>query len=121
MQIDITLVATRRPELLEFTLRSFHKNLFTEFDIRLVYVNFDPMWGYETDEQRVEDLCRSYWDTVAVRRPEEASFGGAVKWLWSQPEAEWFFHLEDDWALVSRINVNRVKRAMNSHGVCQIS
>ncbi len=121
IEVDVTLVASRRPELLELTLQSFHENLLRDLRVRRLIVNIDPIWGTREDADRVLDLCQSYgWDVVS-RRPETPSFCGAVQWVWSQTSTDWFLHLEDDWCLARRINVDRLYRTMQSDDVGQIA
>lgn len=119
--IDVTLVSTRRPDLLKQTLDSFSRHLFSRGSVRRLFVNLDPLWGDAEADRAVERICRSYFEDVVVRRPAEPSFGGAVKWLWSQPETGWFFHLEDDWLLLRPVALGRLAREMDADGVAQIS
>ncbi|KQU75264.1 hypothetical protein ACFFTN_22340 [Aminobacter aganoensis] len=118
--IDLTMTATRRPDLVAITLASFQQKLFDRFPVRTFFLNIDPIWGSEEDGNRVEEIARSYFTTV-VRRPAEASYGGAVKWLWQQPETEWFLHLEDDWILSHKISLKRLRKQMAEPNVGQIA
>jgi len=119
MQIDLTMTATRRPDLVSRTLASFNEMLFERLPVRKFFLNIDPIWGTQDDDFEVEGIARSYFNQVEVRRPSMASYGGAVKWLWSQPETDWFLHLEDDWVLTHRISLKRLARQMAS-GASQI-
>lgn len=119
--IDVSLVSTRRPHLLELTLRSFRMNLLRKLRVRRLVVNIDPLWGDEFDADAVKAICRLHFDEVVVREPESANFGAAVKWLWSQMETGWFLHLEDDWCLVWPIDVARLEREMADASVGMIS
>ena len=118
--IDLTMTATRRPELVATTLASFSTNLFERLPVRTFFLNLDPVWGSTEDDAEVERIARSFFSDVRVRRPETPSYGGAVKWLWSQPQTEWFLHLEDDWILSHRLNLRRLERQMAGPGVVQI-
>jgi hypothetical protein len=119
--IDVTLVSTRRPDLLQQTLDSFSRHFFSRVPVRRLFVNLDPLWGDIDADRAVERICRSYFKDVMIRRPAEPSFGGAVKWLWSQPETDRFFHLEDDWLLLRPLNPARLAREMAADRVAQIS
>lgn len=119
--IDVTLVSTRRPELVGPTLDSFSRHLFSRIPIRRLFVNLDPLWGNAEADRAVEQICRSYFNDVTLRRPAEPSFGAAVKWLWAQPETNWFFHLEDDWLLHRPVSVDRLDREMDADSIAQIS
>lgn len=120
-EIDVTLVAARRPELLELTLRSFRQNLLRDVSVRRLHVNLDPIWGSEEDAAAVRTLCKLYFDDVILNEPAEPSFSAAVKWLWSQSGCDWFLHLEDDWCLVWRIDMARLAAEAADSSVGQIS
>jgi hypothetical protein len=120
-EIDVTLVAARRPELLELTLRSFRQNLLRHLRVRRLYVNLDPIWGSEDDAAAVKALCKLYFDHVILNEPAEPSFSAAVKWLWSQSGCDWFLHLEDDWCLVWRIDAVGLAAEAADSSVGQIS
>jgi hypothetical protein len=119
--IDVSLVAVRRPELLELTLRSFRLNLLRHVGVRRLFVNIDPIWGSEEDAAAVRAVCRLYFADVVFHEPAEPNFCAAVKWCWSQSDRDWFLHLEDDWCLVWRIDVGRLAREASNARVGQIS
>jgi hypothetical protein len=120
-EIDVVLVATRRPELLEGMLASFWANLLGRLKVGRFLVNIDPLWGDEEDDRAVERICRSYVADAVMRRPEKPSFGAAVKWLWSQPATAWFVHLEEDWLMRRRVDLRRLASEMQPPDVTQIS
>ncbi len=118
--IDLTMTATRRPDLVAITLASFQEKLFERLPVRTFFLNIDPIWGGEEDGNRVEAIARTYFQTV-VRRPAQPSYGGAVKWLWQQPETDWFLHLEDDWTLSHKISLRKLRKQMAEPAVGQIA
>lgn len=120
MKLDVVIVATRRPELLAGTLGSFDKNLFRQIEVGTLYLNIDPLWGAAADEIEMERLCRAVTPAVTVRKPPQPSFGGAVKWLWAQPQSSWFLHLEDDWLLLKPLDLGRLTRQMAEPGMVQV-
>jgi hypothetical protein len=120
-EIDVTLVAARRPDLLELTLRSFHLNLLKHLSVKRLFVNLDPIWGTEADAASVKAVCRTYFRDVVFREPEQPSFGAAVQWAWAQSDREWFLHLEDDWCMLWRVSMRRLAREMADERVGQIS
>jgi len=97
MMIEVSLIAGRRPDLLERTLASFSDGLLQHFQVKRAIVNIDPVFGDESAMDRCKEIVASYFDDVLVNTPEAASFGAAVKYTWSQTEADWVLHLEDDW------------------------
>jgi hypothetical protein len=117
--IDVTMTATRRPELLLRTLGSFREMLFERLPVRKFFLNIDPVWGNERQGKEVEEISRSFFGNVEARCPSTGSYGGAVKWLWSKPETEWFLHLEDDWTMTHPISLNKLSSQMSS-GASQI-
>jgi hypothetical protein len=120
-EIDVSVVAARRPELLELTLRSFRQNLLRHLRVRRLYINIDPIWGTEEDAAAMKAVCRLYFDDVVVNEPAEPNFCAAVRWGWSQSDRDWFLHLEDDWVLAWRIDAERLAREAANPRVGQIS
>lgn len=119
--IDLTMTAARRPDLLERTLSSFTERLFKRLRVRTFYLNIDPIWGTPEQADQVEKIARSHFESLVIRRPDTPSYAGAVKWLWSQPNTEWFLHLEDDWLLSHRISLRRLKIQASIPDVAQIN
>lgn len=99
MELDVTIVAGRRPDLLETTLDSFGSHLFSHFEMAKVFVNIDPFCGTDQDGDTCEAMIRETFNKVEIFRPVKPSFGGAVKRLWAKPKRNVFLHLEDDWAM----------------------
>lgn len=97
--LDVSLVCGARPGLLKETLESFSSRLFKNFDIKTCFVNLDPFEGGQEEVAACEEICREYFPRIVTRKPETPNFTRAVKWLWSQPQADWCFHMEDDWTL----------------------
>lgn len=98
-QVDITLVAGARPDLLRRTLDSFDAGFFQGAPLGTVYANVDLWGGDQAARAETVDLLRARFTRVETRQPEQPGFGAAVKWLWAQPRAPHFLHLEDDWLL----------------------
>jgi hypothetical protein len=118
--VDVTMVATRRPELIELTLRSFHLNLLRHLKAPRLIINIDPVWGSDEDDREVEAVCRRFFEVVDIRRPEVPGFGAAVRWTWSAVTTEWFLHLEDDWLLARRINPDHLTSQLKDPSVGQV-
>jgi hypothetical protein len=111
---DLTLVCGSRPELLEQTLKSFNKFIFSQLEIGKVFANIDLYGGDE--EQR--KICRSMilrrFPNAEIQLPSNNSFGHAVKSLWSKPSSQNFLHLEDDWIALKTIRIERIIRKASS-------
>lgn len=101
--IDIVLVAGRRPDLLERTLSSFSSLVFKNFNICDVFVNIDPIFGDDADHLLTINIVRKFFPNSEIFNPEMASFGSAVKSLWGKLGSRLAFHLEDDWIALEMI------------------
>lgn len=106
MIIDFTCTACRRPELLERTLLSFRKNLMgVDFDNCTMHINVDPVPdGRHVAD--VNDIAMQFVGDVHLNDPQSPSFPPAVKWCFTQPDASWCFHLEDDWLLLEPVHID---------------
>ena len=106
--VDITMTATRRPDILRRTLESFTKLMFSPVldQVRLV-VNVDPA-GLPISSFDIIDVCREFFPNgnIHCRLAAEPSFGSAFCWTWSQVSAPWVFHLEDDWELLRPVELS---------------
>ncbi len=122
-EIGLTIVASRRPDLLGRTLESFYFNLLSFVQLREVRVNVDPIFGDKEDHLRCLELLRVFFPGAKVNQPGEASFGSAVKWLWSGISGGPFLHLEDDWMLRGPINVRQALSCLSdrTRSVCMLT
>lgn len=109
--IDITMTATLRPEIIERTLQSFKKNLFTGIDARLI-INIDPVGPGRLRD--VVDVVYDHFPVGAMRVPKEPSFPKAFKWAWSTAIAPYVFHLEDDWVLKRPVYLGKLIEILDS-------
>lgn len=110
--ISFTITACRRPELLDRTLASFSRGVIdanlSEFD---AYINVDPLPA-EVPGDKLLEIAKKYFRSVRFRTPAKANFCSAVKWVWSQPDTEFFFHLEDDWELIKPFRLGTLVRIL---------
>lgn len=115
--IDILITATLRPEILERTLSSFYQNLFADYasDTHIL-INVDPV-GEKISQGEVIDVCRQFCDRVTARTPDKPGFPIAFSWLWNSvtDDADWVFHLEDDWELLHPVDLNAMIDIMRRH------
>lgn len=102
-EVELTVVAARRPALLARTLESFHQRLFRHFRLARASINIDPAWGGEVEAAECVTVMRSLFPDAVVFAPEKPGFTAAVKRLWSHSHAEYIFHLEDDWLLMEDV------------------
>ncbi len=120
IKIDLVLIATLRPEILEITLNSFYHKLLKKFNVRLI-VNVDPIGDEKYSQQDIINLCNKYFSNIVSRAPISASFSKAVQWAWQQTKSDIFFHLEDDWCLKKSIDANLVYNYFLEQNVVSIS
>lgn len=105
-RIDITMTAVLRSSILDKTLKSFHKNVFyKDIERYRLIVNIDPV-GDNEKFKNITRVCKSYFDDVSYNMPRKPSFPKAVIWTWSQVKANWVFHLEDDWIIHRKIDID---------------
>ena len=109
IKLDLVLVATLRPEILEITLNSFYHKLLKNFDVRLI-VNIDPIGDKRYVQQDIINVCKKYFPNIIFRTPNSASFSKAVQWGWQQVKSEIFFHLEDDWCLKKNVDAKLINK-----------
>jgi hypothetical protein len=99
MEIDICIVAGRRPELLRKTLESFGEKLFGNFIIKNVIANIDPVFGNEAEHQQALNVVRSSFPAAIIHEPAHPNFCEAVRRNWTGTSSSVIFHMEDDWLL----------------------
>lgn len=117
MEIDLKIVATRRPDLLERTLASFLGLGLRDFTIASVTMNLDPALGTEADAQACRDLLLGHRPDAQILEPEVPAFGGAVKRLWEGAGDRPIFHLEDDWIALEALPLREVEEGFaNGYG-----
>jgi len=110
--IDITMTATRRPKVIDRTLKSFTKHIFkNQKDYRLI-INIDPV-GEDVKNNKIIDICEKYFEHLVIIEPKTPSFSKAVIRVWKETKSEYIFHLEDDWFLERDIDIKELIYQMN--------
>ena len=97
--LDVVVVSTLRPALLDLTLHSFYKYFLYQFKTTRLILNVDPIGERGVLQEELVAIAHRYSDLVISRTPAEPSFARAVQWGWSQVTSPFFLHLEDDWLL----------------------
>lgn len=111
-RIDITMTAVLRSKVLRQTLESFCKNVFYgDRDRFRLIVNIDLV-GDKEHYKGVVKTCKKYFNNVVFNVSKKPSFAKAVIWTWSKVEADWVFHLEDDWIIYRKIDIDNMIRIL---------
>ncbi len=100
-KFEFTTTACVRPELLSKTYQSLNKAII-DFDTRKsgrLYINIDPVPVEDPELIKKElQVANKYFKEVCYNVGERGgSFPKAAKWVFAQPETDYFFHVEDDW------------------------
>jgi hypothetical protein len=120
MNIDISLICSRRPDLLEQTLESFQKMVFVNFEISSVIVNLDPIFGSKEDEGKCIKILKTYFKDPIIILPSSPNFGQAVKSVWSKISSDIVLHMEDDWIANEKITEAKVLKELDSDKVASL-
>ena len=107
MRIDITTTATLRPQLLDRTYDSFKKRLFKNKHECRAIINIDPI-GEKCSYRDVVKVAKKHFNDVIYNVPDEPSFPKAWIWCWKQVEADYVFHLEEDWLLLRDVDIDHM-------------
>jgi len=114
--VDITMTATCRPEVIVRTLESFLDNVEYNGRYRLI-INIDPI-GTSCQAETL-DFVTTVFDPkqhqVMPFLPSQANFPNAFIRVWKAVEAPFVFHLEDDWEIVSKIDMSEMLSIMERH------
>ena len=104
-KIDITMTATVRPDLLKETLTSFCEKMLVQNERYRLIINVDPI-GETVKAGKITKRAKRFFPNIVFNLPTEPGFTKAVIWCWQQVEADYVFHIEDDWRLLNHININ---------------
>jgi hypothetical protein len=114
-KIDICMTATIRHSLLNDTLDSFTKNMLIDKDRYRLIINIDPIGEKIKRINAILQIAQTYFSEVVYNIPETPGFTKAVQWCWSQTKHPLVFHLEDDWTLLCKINIDSMIDILNKY------
>jgi hypothetical protein len=118
---EVTMTATRRPELLKRTLSTFQRRMFKgEMKKTRLFINVDPV-GDDINSWDVVRVADEYFGEVVARCPYTPHFPTAFKWCWSMTNAQVIFNLEEDWECLTDIDFNYAVELMNFVEVLRLS
>ena len=104
--VDIVTTATIRPGLLNVTLNSFCTHMLTDKKRYRLVINVDPIGRDGVKVGKVLKVAKNYFNDIVYNFPKSPSFTKAVIWCWQNTKADYVFHLEDDWRLVRKVNID---------------
>jgi len=106
-EIDVTIIATVRPDVLEKTLSSLIAMCPDIADARAV-LNVDCVPVNTPDKfGNVYLMTKKYLPVKFMRAAWQPSFSRAVISAWQMTTAEYVFHLEDDWEFIKPIDLGK--------------
>ena len=117
MNIDISTTSTIRPSILDRTLNSFCSKIFNreDIDFRLI-INIDFIGETaKYSREDVLDVAKKYFKNIKYNYSDTPSFTKSVKWCWSNVDAGYVFHLEDDWVLNENIDIKKLINVINDY------
>jgi len=120
MKIDICTTATLRHIILEETLKSFTDKMLTDKDRYRLIINIDPIGDKLKRRNAVLQIARKYFNDVVYNFPEVPGFTKAVQWCWSKTQAEYVFHLEDDWRLLIPVSIDSMIDMMKQYNLTSL-
>lgn len=106
-KIDITMVAVVRPALVRRTLKTIVRNIVDDPDRFRLILNVDPI-GEKIKPKKVVAVAQEFFKNITYNIAKEPSFAKAVKWVWKNSDAPYIFHIEDDWDILRKVNVNNM-------------
>lgn len=100
-----TVAAPGRADILRRTYESFAANL-TDVDLSrsCLYLNIDR-GPDDFGPTEAINVATRFFGKVVVHQSGRGCFPAAVRWCWTVPQADRFFHLEDDWILEESIKL----------------
>jgi len=106
-KIDITMTAVLRPKVINRTLESIVNNVVDNIDRFRLILNVDCV-GESIKPLRIVYIAEKYFPNIKWNIAREPSFPRAVKWVWSQAEAPFVFHWEDDVKILRKIDIENM-------------
>jgi len=113
--ISFTTTSCCRCDLLLRTYESFVKNMNgVDFKNSTLFINLDHYEGVGDVDECVR-ISKYFFGNVVYNVPKTPDFSSAIKWLWDREfETPYVFHLEEDWELISEINIEDIVSILNS-------
>ena len=115
--MEFTTTACIRPGILNHTYTSYSDRL-DNVDLKqsTLYINVDPVGNLKIINgiDEVVKVAKKHFGHIEVNIPKEANFAAAILWCFAQPKEKYFFHLEDDWLLMRRVDINKLIKRLEA-------
>lgn len=109
--MDIVIVSTIRPKILEKTLESWSKYAFINKEKFRFIINIDNI-GLTKEFEPITniELIKKYgFENIVYNINDEApSHSAAFKWCFNQATSKYIFSLDDDWELIREIDIDEM-------------
>jgi hypothetical protein len=113
--IDITMTSVLRPNMLNGTLTNIKNRVCKDqMDRFRLIINVDPV-GESVDPMQMVQVAQNHFDNVVYNITSTPSFPKAVKWVWSQVNAPFVFHWEDDVDILYDIDIENMIYILNKY------
>jgi hypothetical protein len=93
------------------TLESFHVGMLAGVNCRHI-INVDLIGDNHYSAWDVVNISKKYFDYVEFTISASPHFAKAFITVWSQVNADYFLHLEDDWKLLKSIDLSEMIKTM---------
>ena len=114
MILNVTCTAMPRPKIHDQCFRSYTENITgVNWKQSTLYMNIDPLPCVTQKEwdamqiKRIESvsIAKKYFGNVEVKLPENPNYTRAYNWVYSNAKTEYILNLEDDWALIRKVDI----------------
>lgn len=102
--IDITTIATLRPEVLRRALASVRERLIFEGNWRLI-LDVAPVGDLRWSQSEVIAAAREVFPSMVARANSVSHQAKAQKWVWNQANTDFILQWEDDWVLMCPLEI----------------
>ena len=111
--IDITMVASLRPDVVRKTLTSLKKNLIYDGKFRLIFT-VAPTGQTEYTQHDLIKIIQPFFNKNITRISNSLSQAEAQKWVWQKSKSDFVLQWEDDWVLLEPLKIKNLFNILNS-------
>lgn len=104
--IDVTTIATLRPDILDRTLASIRRYV-RSHHIFFLILDIAPVGENGFCQQDVYDVAKTHFGLIRCRMETVSPQAEAQKWVWSKAVTKFVLQWEDDWEALSVVDLDR--------------